>query len=176
MHSSYHYFIEDQKYFPTKSSPFAARPGTMINPQWLELPMSRTNFHGSKDVPAFEVYSNMIWHSLDLPYWVAVPKWWDHTKGIIIVNNAYLAQMCDKFWHGIISLTRHQKQHHVMVTFEGIQVSVQYELSEPILSDIYILTSLILLHIFIIAIFHKRGHYIIESFWDLYLSTACMVG
>ena len=27
----------------------------MINPQWLELPMSRTNFHGPKDVRAFEV-------------------------------------------------------------------------------------------------------------------------
>ena len=24
----------------------------MINPQWLELPMSRTNFHGLKDVRA----------------------------------------------------------------------------------------------------------------------------
>ena len=27
----------------------------MINPQWLELPMSRTNFHGPKDVWAIEV-------------------------------------------------------------------------------------------------------------------------
>ena len=27
----------------------------MINPQWLELPMSRTNFHGPKDVRATEV-------------------------------------------------------------------------------------------------------------------------
>ena len=27
----------------------------MINPQWLELPMSRTNFHGPKDVQAIEV-------------------------------------------------------------------------------------------------------------------------
>ena len=25
------------------------------NPQWLELPMSRTNFHGPKDVRAIEV-------------------------------------------------------------------------------------------------------------------------
>ena len=32
----------------------------MVNPQWLELPMSRTNFHGPKDVRAIEVrlYSN----------------------------------------------------------------------------------------------------------------------
>ena len=27
----------------------------MINPQWLELPMSRTNIHGPKDVRAIEV-------------------------------------------------------------------------------------------------------------------------
>ena len=27
----------------------------MINPQWLELLMSRTNFHGPKDVRAIEV-------------------------------------------------------------------------------------------------------------------------
>ena len=27
----------------------------MINSQWLELPMSRTNFHGPKDVRAIEV-------------------------------------------------------------------------------------------------------------------------
>ena len=29
--------------------------GAMINPQWLELPISRTNFHGPKDVRAIEV-------------------------------------------------------------------------------------------------------------------------
>ena len=27
----------------------------MINPQWLELPMSRTNFHGPEDVRAIDV-------------------------------------------------------------------------------------------------------------------------
>ena len=27
----------------------------MINPQWLELPLSRINFHGPKDVRAIEV-------------------------------------------------------------------------------------------------------------------------
>ena len=31
-------------------SPFASWPCAIINPQWLELPMSRTNFHGPKDV------------------------------------------------------------------------------------------------------------------------------
>ena len=34
---------------------FASWRGVMINPQWLELPMSRTNFHGPRDVRAIEV-------------------------------------------------------------------------------------------------------------------------
>ena len=38
-----------------KLSLFASWPGTMINPQWLELPMSRTIFYGPKDVWAIEV-------------------------------------------------------------------------------------------------------------------------
>ena len=33
----------------------ASRPGAMINPRWLELPLSRTNFHGPKGVRAIEV-------------------------------------------------------------------------------------------------------------------------
>ena len=41
----YHYLIEDQHVVP-KLSPFASWPGTIINTQWLKLPMSRTNFHG----------------------------------------------------------------------------------------------------------------------------------
>ena len=47
--------IKDRKDFP-KLSPFASWLGTMINPQWLELPMSRTIFHGPKDVWAIEVW------------------------------------------------------------------------------------------------------------------------
>ena len=35
---------------------FASLPGAMINPQWLKLPISRTNFHGPKDVGAIEVW------------------------------------------------------------------------------------------------------------------------
>ena len=38
-----------------KLSLFASWTGAMINPRWLELPVSRTNFHGPKDVPATEV-------------------------------------------------------------------------------------------------------------------------
>ena len=38
-----------------KWAPFASWPSVMINPQWLELPISGTNFHGPKDVRAIEV-------------------------------------------------------------------------------------------------------------------------
>ena len=54
--------MEDQKDFP-KFLPFASWPGIMINPQWLELCMSQTGFHGPKDVRAIEV-----WLYMDLPY------------------------------------------------------------------------------------------------------------
>ena len=40
--------------FP-KLLPFTSWPGAVINPQWLELPISRTNLHGPKDVRAIEV-------------------------------------------------------------------------------------------------------------------------
>ena len=33
----------------------ASLPGAIMNPQWLELPLSRTNFHGLKGVRAIEV-------------------------------------------------------------------------------------------------------------------------
>ena len=38
-----------------KLSPFASSLDTIINPQWLELPMSRTISYGPKDVRAIEV-------------------------------------------------------------------------------------------------------------------------
>ena len=38
-----------------KLSPFASWLGTIINSQWLEPPMSRTIYYGSKDVRAIEV-------------------------------------------------------------------------------------------------------------------------
>ena len=53
-HSTYHYFIENQKDLPILLS-FASWHGAMINPQWLKLPMSWINFHGPKDVGAIEV-------------------------------------------------------------------------------------------------------------------------
>ena len=39
----------------TKLSPFAPWTDVMINPQWFELPISLTNFHGPKRVRATEV-------------------------------------------------------------------------------------------------------------------------
>ena len=38
-----------------KLSLFDSSTGFMINPQWLELPMSKINFHGPKDVRVFEI-------------------------------------------------------------------------------------------------------------------------
>ena len=49
-----HVFIKVRRDIP-KSSPFVSRPGTMINPRWLELPISWTNFHGPKGVRGTEV-------------------------------------------------------------------------------------------------------------------------
>ena len=46
--------VKEVKKIP-KLSLFASWPGTMINPQWLELPMSLTFFYGLKDVLAIEV-------------------------------------------------------------------------------------------------------------------------
>ena len=40
---------KDRKDIP-KLNPFASLRSVMINPQWLELLMSRTNLHGPKDV------------------------------------------------------------------------------------------------------------------------------
>ena len=49
------YCIENQEKIP-KLSLFASWPGTMINPQWLKLPMSWTIFYGPNDVWAIEVW------------------------------------------------------------------------------------------------------------------------
>ena len=54
VHSTYNHCVQNWKDFP-KLSLFASQAGAMINPQWLELPMSRTNCHGPKDVRAIEV-------------------------------------------------------------------------------------------------------------------------
>ena len=48
------HYVENRKDF-LKLSLFASWTGAMINPQWLKLPMSQTNFHGPKDVHAIEI-------------------------------------------------------------------------------------------------------------------------
>ena len=60
----------------------------MINPQWLELPMSRTNFHGPKDVGATEVrlYFNVILGSL-IPFWLL----WQSNTALVGARGAYTA-------------------------------------------------------------------------------------
>ena len=55
---------KSKKNYP-KLSLFASWPGAMINPQWLELPMSRTNFYGPKDIRAVEVRL----YVQDIPCW-----------------------------------------------------------------------------------------------------------
>ena len=47
--------------------------------------------------------------------------------------------MLDKFWRDVIALRRHQMERHFMKTFEGIRISVQYQVSVTIASDIYTL-------------------------------------
>ena len=59
--STYHYCIEDKKKDFRILQPFAAWPGAMINPQWLELPMSRINFDGPKD-GSYEVLLQLSLH------------------------------------------------------------------------------------------------------------------
>ena len=41
---------------------FASRPGAMIKLHWLELPMTRTLFHGPKGVRAIEVRLYFAFH------------------------------------------------------------------------------------------------------------------
>ena len=65
------FFVEDRKHLH-KLLPFASWSGAMIKSHWLELPISRTNFYGPKDVWAIEVWlyiffistwKNMSWYS-----------------------------------------------------------------------------------------------------------------
>ena len=69
MHTNYNCFIElilmstlNVPLFNRRSkrhpelSPLASLPGPMTKPQWLELPMSRTDFHGPNDAQAIIVW------------------------------------------------------------------------------------------------------------------------
>ena len=54
VHSTYNYCVDDRKVIPKLSS-FASWPGAINNPQYLELPISRSNFHGPKEIRVIEV-------------------------------------------------------------------------------------------------------------------------
>ena len=54
VHSPYHHFIEGRKDIPILSL-FSSWSGAVLHPQWLELPVSRTNFYGPKVVWAIEI-------------------------------------------------------------------------------------------------------------------------
>ena len=54
IHLTYHCCVEDRKKYP-HLSPFTSSPGAMINPQWLELTISRTMFYGPEDVWVIKV-------------------------------------------------------------------------------------------------------------------------
>ena len=71
----------------------------MINPQWLELPMFRTNFHGPKDVRAIEIrlYSNLILNLTYIDSYVTfmrsrIYNLMSPSSGSLIVRNMLLFQ------------------------------------------------------------------------------------
>ena len=55
---THHYCVENRKGFP-KLSLSASWPGAMINPQWLELPISRINFMVPKMFQPFRFYCSL---------------------------------------------------------------------------------------------------------------------
>ena len=57
LHSTYHYFVFHSrlKQHPCNIPIYLLTCRYMINPQWLELPISRTNLNGPKDVRGIEV-------------------------------------------------------------------------------------------------------------------------
>ena len=69
LHSTYHYYIEDRKISPNYIH-LPRDPVLWLNPQWLELPISRTNLHGPKDVRVIEVrlYIYIVQSAVHLHY------------------------------------------------------------------------------------------------------------
>ena len=57
--------VKEIKKIP-KLSLFASWPDTMINPQWLELHMSRTIFYDPKDARAIEVWLYVCLHAFSI--------------------------------------------------------------------------------------------------------------
>ena len=89
---------------------YAPWPGSIINPQWLERPLSRTNFHSPKGVRAIEILLYDLHHDDvrgdglrpphgTIPAAVKMMKFLlvrsfgnkDHIKNIKIVNSVLLS-------------------------------------------------------------------------------------
>ena len=70
------------KRFPW-STATAFWPGAMINPQWLELPMSRINVHGPRVVRAIEVGLYLLIHWL--PYHSSAHRFIEECKFQILL-------------------------------------------------------------------------------------------
>ena len=86
VHSTYNHCVENQKDSP-KLSLLASWTGAMINPQWLELPMSKTNFHGPKDVRAIEVRLYLeLWSGSTLFAQACLPHLGKYTFLVITVH------------------------------------------------------------------------------------------
>ena len=69
----------------------------MINPQWFELPMSRTSFHGPKDVRGIEVrlyfLPDMSYHfsTVDQKYTIDMSKF--HDVKVHFINTGWKASI-----------------------------------------------------------------------------------
>ena len=63
------------------------------------------------------------------------------------------AQADGKFLHDVIYIRRHLEQSRVKATCDGVRVSVRYQVSVPISSDIGTLVPRLLSHIFNYLIF-----------------------
>ena len=82
----------------------------MINPQWFELPMSRTNFHGPKDVWAIEIRLYYVSIYLHAEQYQNIPrslKVKNNFKKLITDGQTYLGEAIYKvIKHLTIALVR----------------------------------------------------------------------
>ena len=116
MHSTCHYYTEDQKDLP-KIYPFTSWPGIMINPQWLKLLMSRTDLHGPKDVQVIEVqlYINThvrlsMFYNIEEPYSRQnIMEWMVLTWGYCCTPEECISHViwCSVWFHAKILLWLH---------------------------------------------------------------------
>ena len=99
----------------------------MTNPQWLELPMFRTNFHGPKDVRAIE---GRLYIVLVLLYMLLMSRvncfWWDITLTRLLarhyVNTPFLrditlTSLCELYISKPPFQIRHFLKHKILIFF-----------------------------------------------------------